>query len=78
MATPPTATASDPATTAVKPARQRRPAVASVADGMAAKVAAILAEKSTASVEDVAAAVGRAPRTARRYVAAARAATVAV
>ncbi|WP_232236637.1 DUF2637 domain-containing protein [Micromonospora globosa] len=42
-------------------------------DGMAARVAAIVAERPTVTAEEVAAEIGRAPRTARRYLAAVRA-----
>ncbi|MEW2383710.1 DUF2637 domain-containing protein [Micromonospora sp. NPDC047707] len=42
-------------------------------DDMAARVAAILAARPDVTAEDVAAEIGRAPRTARRYLAAVRA-----
>jgi hypothetical protein len=70
--------------------RRQRPAVASVtarpsvaagsdrpAEDMAARVAALLAARPTVTAEEVAQAIGRAPRTARRYLAAARAAMAA-
>jgi hypothetical protein len=57
--------------------RPRRTTAAAPADDVTARVAALLADRPTATVEDVAAAIGRAPRTARRYVAAARAAMAA-
>jgi hypothetical protein len=46
---------------------------AAPADDMAARVAELLADRPSATVEQVASAIGRAPRTARRYVSAARA-----
>lgn len=50
-------------------------ASATAASGdLAAKVAAIVAERPTATAEEVAEEIGRAPRTARRYLATARAA----
>ncbi|MFF4938779.1 hypothetical protein [Micromonospora sp. NPDC000729] len=52
--------------------RPRRTATATT-DGMAARVAAIVADRPTVTAEEVAAEIGRAPRTARRYLAAVRA-----
>ncbi|MGC4778822.1 DUF2637 domain-containing protein [Micromonospora chalcea] len=52
--------------------RPRRTATATT-DGMAARVAAIVADRPDVTAEDVAAEIGRAPRTARRYLAAVRA-----
>lgn len=71
--TPATATdmaANVAAPVAAKPAARK---AAGVADETAEKVAALLAEKPSATVEDVAAAIGRRPRTARRYLSAVRA-----
>ncbi|WP_073837553.1 hypothetical protein [Micromonospora sp. CB01531] len=56
----------------VRPASPR-PRQADLADDIAAKVAAIVADRPDVTAEDVAAEIGRAPRTARRYLAAVRA-----
>ncbi|WP_435586589.1 hypothetical protein [Micromonospora aurantiaca (nom. illeg.)] len=50
-----------------------RPRRTATTDGMAARVAAIVADRPDVTAEDVAAEIGRAPRTARRYLAAVRA-----
>ncbi|WP_406036622.1 hypothetical protein OG799_19420 [Micromonospora sp. NBC_00898] len=52
-------------------AARRRPALTGVADKTAEKVAALLTERPTASVEEVAGTIGRAPRTTRRSMSAA-------